>query len=97
MQVTNPSIGEIVVFVWFGVSVIVAVAGTVALWFWLRRLGVRLVYGLAGVPGYMEHAYTAWCRSQGLKPNRTVILLRVISLINVAVAAAVAIPLLSSR
>ncbi len=95
MQVTEPSTGQLVVFVWFAVSVIVAVVGTVALWIWLRRQGVQLVYGLAGIPGYMEHAYIAWCRSQRVKPNKTVILLRAISIVNVVLAAVVAIPLLA--
>ena len=86
MQVNYPSTGEILIFLWFAGSVFVAIAGTFVLWFWLRRHGVRLVYGLAGIPGYMEYAYFQWCRSQG-RSSRRMLVLRAISIINVIVAA----------
>lgn len=97
MQVNYPSMSEILIFIWFALSVFIAVTGTVVLWFWLRRRGVKLVYGLTGVPGYMERAYVAWCRNNGQQPNKTMIVLRAISIINLIVAAAVAIPILASR
>jgi hypothetical protein len=96
MQVNYPSTGEILIFVWFGVSVFVEVVGSFVFWFWLRRRGVKLTYELlAGIPGCMEYAYLEWCRSQGHSGTR-VLTLRAISIINVIVAGIVFIRLLTA-
>ncbi len=86
MQVNYPSTGEIFVMIWFSVSVIIEIISSVLLWLWLRRRGVRLVFSLTGIPGYIERAYLVWCRSQG-RPCRRVLVLRAVSIINVIIAA----------
>jgi len=85
-QVNYANISQILVFTWFAVSVFIAVVGTVAFRLWLRRLGVRLVLGLAGTPGYMEYGYLKWCRTQGRRPNRGIIVFRAVSAINAIIA-----------
>jgi len=87
---------RVFVNVWFAASVVIQVASSIVFWFWLRRRGVRLVYGLAGIPGYLERAYLGWCRSQG-RSGTTVIVLRAMSVINVIVAAVVAAMLLGEK
>jgi type IV secretory pathway TraG/TraD family ATPase VirD4 len=86
MQMNYLGTGEIFVMVWFSVAVIIEIISSIVLWFWLRRHGVKFVFGLAGIPGYMERAYLAWCRSQG-HPCTRVLVLRAVSIINVIVAA----------
>jgi hypothetical protein len=95
MQVNYPSTGEILIFVWFGVSVFVAVGGNFVFLFWLRRRGVKLVYSLVGIPGYMDYAYLQWCRSHG-RSGKRVLILRAISIINAIVAGIVFILLLTA-
>jgi hypothetical protein len=85
-----------VIFIWFGLAILVEVASSVVLLLWLRRRGVKVLFGLTGIPGYLERAYLKWCRSQGHSGKR-VLLLRALSIINVIIAALVAIPLLVSR
>ena len=92
-----PSTAEFLIFLWFAVSVFIAVVGTFVFWFGLRRRGVRLVFGLTGIPGYMEIAYIEWCRTRGRRPNISMLVFRGASIINVIVAAIFAIPLLSAK
>jgi hypothetical protein len=94
MQVNYPSTGETIILIWFAVSVFIEIVSSIVLWFWLRRRGVKLVYGLAGIPGYMERAYLEWCRSQG-RASRALLVWRVILHINVVVAAIFFIPIVS--
>lgn len=87
---------EVIIGVWFVVAILIEVGSTLVLLLWLRRRGVRLVFGLTGIPGYLERAYREWCRNQG-RPSTGVLVLRAVSLINVVVAAIVAIPVLAGR
>ena len=72
---------EIAIAIWFVVSIFVEVASATALWMWLRRRHVPLIFGLTGTPGYLERAYLKWCRSQG-RSGRRILVLRAISTIN---------------
>jgi hypothetical protein len=87
---------EAIIGVWFVVAILVEVGSTLALLLWLHRRGVRLVFGMTGIPGYLERAYREWCRNQG-RSSTVVLVLRTFSLINVIVAAIVAIPVLAGR
>ncbi len=86
MQTTYPSIGQIVIMVWFSISVIIAIVGTFVLWFWLRRRGIKLIFMLTATPGYLEYSYVKWCRSQGQHPKPIVLIFRTHSLMNAIVA-----------
>ncbi len=88
MQMNYPSTGEVLIIIWFAVSVLIAVIGTFVFWIWLVRRGVKLVFMWTGTPGYLEYAYLKWCRSQGVRPSRRIIFFRIVSIINVVVAAA---------
>jgi len=74
--------------IWFVASIIFEVVSSFLLWIWLRKRGVRLVFGLSGIPGYLERFYIDWCRSHG-HPYKRVLVTRVISVINLIVAAIV--------
>jgi len=96
MQVNYFNLGEIFIIIWFSISVIIEIASSIVLWFWLRRHGISLVFGLTGIPGYLEGAYLKWCRKQGIS-GRTVLILRAFSIINVIFAAVFFIMLVSSK
>lgn len=81
-----PSTIDVVILIWFGLSVIIAVLGTFIFWIWLRRHGTKLVFGLIGTPGYLEYAYLKWCRGQQISLNKGILFVRVLSIINVIVA-----------
>jgi len=83
---TNPSIGQVLIVVWFALAIIVEIIGSTILWVWLRRRGAKLIFGLTGIPGYLELAYIVWSRSQGRHPNMTLIVFRALSLVNAVVA-----------
>lgn len=84
MEYPNPV--DIVVIIWFALSVIIAVFGTFVFWIWLRRSGIKLFFGLIGTPGYLEYAYLKWCRAQHISPKRGILFVRVLSIINVIIA-----------
>ena len=87
MQMTNNiSSANIIILVWFAFSVLVVIVGTIAFWIWLRRLGVKLIFGLINTPGYLEYAYIKWCRNHQQIPSKKIILLRIISIVNVIIA-----------
>jgi hypothetical protein len=88
MQMNYPDTVEILIMIWFAVSALVAVIGTVVFWLWLLRRGVKLSFTWSGTPGYLEYAYIKWCRSQGRRPNRGIIAFRAISIVNAIIAAA---------
>jgi hypothetical protein len=81
------------VLVWFVLAVLIEIASSVLLLLWLRRRGVLPVFGLTGVPGYLERVYLEWCRTQGRSWKRVVVL-RTLSILNVVLSAVVAIPML---
>ncbi len=85
---------EDVILVWFALSIFTEVVSAAILRIWLSRRGVRVRFYLYGVPGYLERVYRNWRRSQG-RPSNTVFILRIISLVNVIVAAIVAIPIIA--
>jgi hypothetical protein len=74
-----------VVAMWFGAAVLIAVLGNFALYLYLRILGVRASLFLAGTPGYLDRLYYSWRRTQN-KSGSWLILLRILSLVNVAAA-----------
>ena len=86
---------KIFIFVWFAVAIVVELFSSLVLFFWLRRHGVKLVFGLTGLPGYMERAYYIQCCTNG-RPCKTVLILRTFSVINLIVSAIVTIPVLAS-
>jgi hypothetical protein len=97
MQVSYPSTGEILIVVWFALSVFVEVISGIVFWFWIRRQGVKLSNLMVKMPGNMERAYLAWCRSHGQSPNMRIIRFRAISTINVLVAGIIFVLILSTR
>jgi hypothetical protein len=76
---------EIFIIIWFVVSVLLEIITSIIFYFWLRRHGVKLVFGLTGVPGYMERAYREWCHSQG-RSSKGIIISRSIILLNCIMA-----------
>jgi len=77
---------------WFIASIVLQVFTTVFFVFWLRRRGAKLIFGLTGVPGYLELQYLDLCRRQG-RSAKTILTLRAILLISALLAAIVVVPL----
>jgi len=77
---------------WFVTSIVLQIGTTVFFLLWLRRRGAKLIFGLTGVPGYLELQYLDLCRRQA-RSAKTILTLRVILLINVLLAAIVVVPL----
>jgi hypothetical protein len=71
-------------------SVLIEVVGNLTFIFWLKKLGVRLIFGFSGIPGYPERAYVKWCRTQGCSP-KFILVLRCLSFLNMILAAVVTI------
>ena len=88
MPFNYPVTGEILIFIWFVVSILMAVVGTFVFWLWLVRRGVKLSLMWTGTPGCLEYAYLKWCRSQGRRPSRGLLVFRTVLIINVITAAA---------
>ena len=88
MPMNSLSTGEILIIIWFAVSVLIAVVGTFVFWLWLVRRGVKLTFMWTGTPGYLEYTYLKWCRGEGRTLNRGIIVFRAVSIINVVIAAA---------
>jgi hypothetical protein len=87
---------ETAIIIWFVVAGLIEISSSISLLFWLRRHGVKLIFGLRGTPGYLEYAYIKWCRSQGCSWT-TVVVLRIISIINLIAAGVVFIVLVVGR
>lgn len=77
-----------VLLAWFMVSVVVEVGSSIVLFVLLRRHGETVSFVMYGLPGYLESRYLRWCYSNG-RSGRTVVILRVLSLLNVVAAAVV--------
>lgn len=88
--------GEAITYLWFALAILIEVVSSFVLWVWLRRRGVKLVFGMTGIPGYLESTYHKWCKSHQ-RSGTGVLLFRVASIVNVIVAAIIAIPLLIAR
>jgi len=76
---------------WFASAIFIAVIQNVVFMHWLKKQGVRLIFGLAGTPGYLDYVYFNWCKSQGRSPKR-ILILRALCLANAILAAIVVIP-----
>jgi type IV secretory pathway TraG/TraD family ATPase VirD4 len=83
------------VLVWFAIAALAEIFSTLGFAFWLHRRGVGLVFGLIGVPGYIEHRYAQWCRDTGRSARRGVTL-RLLLLVNLIVAFVFAFPILAA-
>ncbi|MCM3901795.1 MAG: hypothetical protein ND866_08830 [Pyrinomonadaceae bacterium] len=90
------NLGEAAIYVWFVLAILTEVMSSFVLWMWLRRHGVKLVFGLTGIPGYSERAYLGWCKAHE-HSGTTVLWLRALSILNVIAAAIVTIPLLIAK
>lgn len=77
---------------WFATSIVLEIGTTIFFIFWLRRRGTRLIFGLTGIPGYLEMHYLNLCRQQA-RSAKTVLILRLLLLVNVLVAAIIVVPL----
>lgn len=77
---------------WFAASIVLEIGTTIFFMFWLRRRGTRLIFGLTGIPGYLEMHYLNLCRQQA-RSAKTILILRLLLLINVLVAAIIVVPL----
>jgi hypothetical protein len=76
--------------VWLIVSMILELASGATLYLWLRkRTSVSPVR--YGVPGYLERRFMAWCRQEGVD-GRLVVGVRIASMVNLALAVLVGIP-----
>jgi hypothetical protein len=85
MQTANPSLGQILVICWVVVSFIIEYITTVLFLIWLRRQGATLIFGLTGIPWYLEKVYIAWCKSKGKNPNGKFLKIRAILLANLLI------------
>ena len=94
MQIAMTTI-QIVGAFWFASAVFIAVIQNVVFMHWLKKLGVRFIFGLAGTPGYLDYVYFNWCKSQGRSPKR-ILILRALCLANAILAAIVVIPAIIS-
>lgn len=83
------------ILIWFAAAILAEVIGMLVFAWRLRRRGVRLVFGLVGIPGYLEYQYARWCASRGESPRR-VIALRALLLLNMILAILFVFPILSS-
>lgn len=70
---------HILIFVWFGVSVLAEVFGSVALFFWLLAKGAKPSWMRYGVPGYLEDLYGEHQERAGKDPRRLLIIRRAIA------------------
>ncbi|OYV84053.1 MAG: hypothetical protein B7X04_01450 [Parcubacteria group bacterium 21-54-25] len=82
---------QIVGLVWFCASIILALSTTVYFRFWLRRRDVKVMLGLAAVPGYLEMLYMKWCREHS-QSGTVVLSLRFVLLVNVLLSALIVVP-----
>jgi len=76
---------------WFTSAVFIAVIQNVVFMHWLKKQGVRISFGLAGTPGYLDYIYWKWCKSQERSPKR-ILVLRALCVANVVLAAIAVIP-----
>jgi hypothetical protein len=86
---------KLIGFLWFASAIFIALIQNLVFFFWLKKLGVRLIFGLGGTPGYLDYVYFNWCKSQGRSPKR-ILLLRALCFANVILAAIVVIPIIMS-
>jgi len=84
-----------VLLIWFAAAILAEVVGLLAFAISLRRRGVALVFGLVGIPGYLEYRYAQWCASNG-QSSRRVIALRLLLLVNMLLAIVLVFPILSA-
>ena len=82
---------QIIGALWFSSAIFIEVIQNVVFTHWLKKRGVRFVFGLAGTPGYLDYVYFNWCKSQG-RSARRVLILRTLCLVNVILAAVIVIP-----
>jgi hypothetical protein len=77
---------------WFASAIFIGVIQNIVFLHWLKKKqGVRIFFGLAGTPGYLDYVYWKWCKSQGCSPKR-ILILRALCFANVILAAIVVIP-----
>lgn len=76
---------ELVIVVWFAVSVVTHVLSGVVLAFWLSRHGVKMGSFVSGMPGYIEKRYRDWAVKEGRSPN-LIVNLKIVSTLNAIVA-----------
>jgi hypothetical protein len=81
-----------VVLAWFTCAVLAEVLSTIAFAIWLRRRKVGLIFGMMGIPGYLERRYAEWCRANG-RSSRNWIVVRWLLMANVVAALVVAFPI----
>ncbi len=86
---------QVIGFLWFASAIFIAVIQNVIFMHWLKKQGVRLIFGLAGTPGYLDYVYLNWCKNQGRSPKR-ILMLRALCLANVILAAVVVVPMIIS-
>ena len=83
---SQPVLMLTIVPIWFMASIVVEVFGNAAFVSWLRRQGAEVRFAWVGIPFYVDRVYAEWCRAHEREPGK-ILLLRKISLVNVAVAA----------
>jgi steroid 5-alpha reductase family enzyme len=91
----NVTLSTWIILIWFVAAILAEVIGMLTFAIWLRRRGVSLIFGLVGIPGYLEYRYARWCTSHG-QSSRRVIALRLILIFNMLLAILFAFPILSA-
>ena len=87
---------EALILLWFAIAVVIEIVSSTILFFWLRAHGVRPVFGLTGIPGYLEREFDRLCRETG-RQRKLVLSLRAFSIVNVVLAIIFAIGVLANR
>jgi hypothetical protein len=91
-----PTTVQLVVAIWFGLSVIAATFGRLIFALWIWRQGARFRFFWMGTPGYLEVVYASWCRGRG-RSSRAGMLMLVGSVINVTLASVAFIQLVAQK
>lgn len=84
---------QVIGMVWFVTSIALEIGTTIFFMLWLRWRGITLIFGLTGVPGYLEMRYMELCQREARSAMK-ILVLRLILLINVLLAAIIVIPLI---
>ena len=79
---------QIVIVLWFVLSVAVVVLMNFVFYIWLLRKGAPVKFFFAGTPFYLDAVYVKWCRERGEKYTK-LLWVRGVSLAS-AIASAVA-------
>jgi hypothetical protein len=84
---SQPSTAEWIVIVWFVASIVILVAEQIAFFVRLRRLGIRIPFGLGGTPVISDLVYIRQSSARGEPPESRRLRIRMLLVLNAAAAA----------